>query len=183
MAHSWQYSLIVIDGSLEAGFSYLLIYQAPGPLACHDGAMKNTESPQLSLERIGTRVFTARTPSGVTLKVGPAQEADCISPGQLLQLALAGCAAMSADARLAHALGEDYECRWEASADFAAREDLYTALKAVCHADFSGLSEADVAKTTSRVTAAIERACTVSRTLERKPAISITIGDAQPDQP
>lgn len=145
--------------------------------------MNSTNPPHVQLERIGTRVFTARTPTGVTLKVGPSKEDGCISPGQLLQLALAGCAAMSADARLAHALGDDYACTWDARADFAAREDLYTALHAACRADFSALSEQDVAKTTSRAMAAIERACTVGRTLERKPAISITVGDAETEQP
>ncbi|MDO5701163.1 MAG: OsmC family protein [Bowdeniella nasicola] len=132
--------------------------------------------PPIRLERTGERSFTATLRDGRTLPVGPDRASGAFSPGELLQIALAGCHAMSADARVMHALGEQGEPEWWLRACYARDEDAYTAFDVVCEADMSHLSDEEVAKTTQRVGAAIERSCTIGHTLKTNPTTTVRIG-------
>ena len=58
-------------------------------------------------ERAGTRQYIGRNSSGAEVRIGmgPGE----FSPGELMKIALATCNTLSADHRLAKALGEDFE--------------------------------------------------------------------------
>ena len=58
-------------------------------------------------ERTGTRQYIGRNSAGAEVRIGmgPGE----FSPGELMKIALATCNTLSADHRLAKALGEDFE--------------------------------------------------------------------------
>ena len=82
------------------------------PDSWHDQAM-STSSTSASApsavwaERTGTRQYIGRNSAGAEVRIGmgPGE----FSPGELMKIALATCNTLSADHRLAKALGEDFE--------------------------------------------------------------------------
>ena len=60
-------------------------------------------------DRTGHRTLVGRTQRGVEIPIGHGEGE--VSPGELLKLALIGCAGMSSDVNLARRLGEDFEAR------------------------------------------------------------------------
>ena len=60
----------------------------------------------LYLQRTGVREYIARNQDGAEILVGHGPGR--FSPGDLLKLAIAGCNAMSSDARMAARLGDDF---------------------------------------------------------------------------
>ncbi|MFD1716892.1 OsmC family protein [Georgenia deserti] len=115
-------------------------------------------------ERTGTRAYTGRNSRGAEVLVGDGEGQ--FTPGELLQIALATCSTLSADHRLAHALGDDFAATVGVSAEKDEEENRYSAIIAEIVTDLSGLDEATLAKTLERAELAIERQCTVGRTLE-----------------
>src|SRR3954470_18142605 len=57
-------------------------------------------------ERVGTRRYTGHNARGAEVRMGPVEAGDVFTPGELLKIALAGCAGMSSDHTLARHLGE-----------------------------------------------------------------------------
>ncbi|MPV38499.1 OsmC family protein [Georgenia subflava] len=114
-------------------------------------------------ERTGTRAYTGRNSRGAQVLVGDGEGE--FSPGELLQLALATCSTLSADHRLAHALGEDFTAVAGVSNDKNRDENRYNSLTVEIVTDLSGLDDATRAKTLERAELAIEKQCTVGRTL------------------
>lgn len=120
----------------------------------------------LWVERTGTRTFRGRSARGATVEIGPAGSGAVFTPGELMKLALAACAGMSADTKLARVLGDDYAAtiRVEDRKDVA--EDRYPVLTERFEVDLSSLDEATRAKTLMLAQRSIDRACTVGRTLK-----------------
>ena len=81
--------------------------------------MTDTEdNPELRGEREGKGVYVLRNGRGGEVRVGVAGTPDSFTPGELLQMAVATCAALSADHVLGSRLGHDFEAalpslRWE----------------------------------------------------------------------
>jgi len=69
------------------------------------------ELQDLVAERTANKTLTVTDSTGATLKIGPLGAAGAFSPGELLQAAIAGCTALSAEAQIANVLGEDFEMR------------------------------------------------------------------------
>ena len=118
----------------------------------------------MNIERIGTRQYAGTNERGASIEIGkgPGQW----SPGELLQLALLGCNAMSSDARLASLLGDDFSLEGSIVADYNEAEERYVRFGVKLVPDFEDANQDDVAKTTRRALAAIERQCTIGRTLD-----------------
>lgn len=127
----------------------------------HADAAKTT--PSLWLERTGKGSFVGRNQRGLTVKIGHA--ADEFTPGELLQLALAGCTATSSDARFAAALGEDYHSTVGVSANYDQDSDRFTAMTVEVVTDMSELDAQQREQLDRRVRGAVERKCTISHTL------------------
>ena len=125
------------------------------------------------LTRVGTRQFIAKTRDGVEVPIGdqPGQ----LTPGQLLQLAVAGCKALVADARFQAVLGEDFAQVVGISGDFNQTRDRYDALYTEFIQDLSALSEEEIHTLARRIDAAINRNCTVAHTLDFQPSSTHTL--------
>lgn len=126
-----------------------------------------TEEPPtraLWAERTGTRAYTGRNARGAEVRVGDGEGE--FTPGELLQLALATCSGLSADHRLAHALGADFAAVVGVSNEKNQDENRYSSLTVEIVTDLSALDEGTRAKTLERAELAIERQCTVGRTLD-----------------
>lgn len=115
-------------------------------------------------ERTGTRTYLGHNSRGASVRVGmgPGE----FSPGELLKLALATCNSLSADHRLAHALGEDFDANVVCSTNKHATQERYESLQVELVADLSALDPDQLKTLVKRVEAAIDRHCTVGHTLE-----------------
>lgn len=135
------------------------------PPRCEHGGMTahTSSSPALRLERTGIRQLTARNERGAEVLIGDGPGR--FSPGQLLRLALAGCNALSADARLRAALGDDYAESASVTGTYDEDEDRITDLHVELSVDLSGLDQAARAALDAKVHRAIDRSCTVGHTI------------------
>ncbi|VEG30108.1 OsmC-like protein [Actinomyces howellii] len=122
-----------------------------------------TDSNSVWAERTGTRQYLAHNARGAEVRVGmgPGE----FSPGELLKVALATCSTLSADHRLARALGEDARVVVVCATDKHATEDRYTDFDVQVLAGFSALSPEQLETLRLRVEGAIDRGCTVGHTL------------------
>jgi uncharacterized OsmC-like protein len=127
-----------------------------------------TPSPTdpLWVERTGTRTYRGHTARGATVEIGPASEGAVFTPGELLKIALAACAGMASDVKLARVLGDDYRTtiRVEDAKDMT--EDRYPVLTEKFEIDLSGLDDKTREKTLLLAQRSIDRSCTVGRTLK-----------------
>jgi uncharacterized OsmC-like protein len=115
-------------------------------------------------ERTGTRAYTGRNARGAEVLVGDGEGE--FTPGELLQLALATCSGLSADHRLSHALGADFAAVIGVANQKNEDENRYESLTVEIVSDLSSLDEATRTRTLERSEMAIERHCTVGRTLD-----------------
>ena len=139
-------------------------------------------TPALGLERVGTHDYLARNDRGAQLRVSTPGTAGAFAPGELLQLALAACASLSADHTLARRLGSDFLAKVSVYAtkvgvDGSAHDDVnrYDAIRATIAADMSALSAEESAALVARAQRAIEHLCTVGHTLDSGAVRSIEI--------
>ena len=133
---------------------------APGPAPVH-------------VERTGTRRYVARNDRGAEVQIG-GEEVDAVfTPGELLAIALGACNVMSTDLPLVRRLGEDFTAQVSVRRTKLAEENRYTA------ADVElvlGPEAADrLAELEPVITRAVERGCTVGRTIEAGLTDTLTI--------
>ncbi|MFC7581254.1 OsmC family protein [Schaalia naturae] len=119
----------------------------------------------LYLERQGTRRYVARNARGAEVLIGDGPGR--FSPGDLLKIALAGCNAMSSDARLQRALGEDFQQLIGVSGVYDEDADRYDSFQVELVQDLTGLSAEEHDALLRRAEAAIDRSCTVGHTITR----------------
>lgn len=122
--------------------------------------------------RTGKRTYVGRTERGQELLIGPVEAEGHITPGELLKLALAGCAAMSADFAISRRLGDEVELAIEIREDSDPATNRYAAVDERIRLDLSGLDEAKRADLERAVDRAIAAACTVQRSVE--PGMTVT---------
>ncbi|MBN6036821.1 OsmC family protein [Amycolatopsis sp. 195334CR] len=121
----------------------------------------------LEVERIGEHVFAGRNERGAEVRIGRKGQEDVFSPAELLQIAAAGCAAVTAEDLVVRRTGEDAKFRVEVTAD---RNEAASELDAIHVAFDLDLSSVDAERRAALAVAvdrAIERLCTVSRTLKK----------------
>ena len=135
----------------------------------HPEVITPTETNSVWAERTGTRQYLGHNARGAQVRVGmgPGE----FSPGELIKLALGTCNTLSADHRLAKALGDDFEANVIVATLKNEEEERYT--------DFAALSPEQRDILTGRVEAAIERACTVGHTIEKGAGVRLHLLDDQ----
>lgn len=69
----------------------------------------NANTPNLTIERTEPGIYVASNERGARVRIGKGGVRHSFTPGELLQLAVAACAAVSSEANLVHHLGEDFE--------------------------------------------------------------------------
>lgn len=130
-------------------------------------------SEGLWAERVGTRRYTGHNARGAVVQIGPVEAGDVFTPGELLKLALAGCAGMSADHSLARRLGPEVSVTIRVAGPN--RDESYPELHEELVVDLSGLNDAERDRVLTVVERAIDRNCTVGRTLESGADVAMTI--------
>lgn len=116
------------------------------------------------VDRVATRQFVGHNRRGVEIPIG--MEAGQVSPGELLKLALIGCAGMSMDHAVARRLGEDFAARLYAFGLADKDEDRYFEIKEGIQLELDELSDAERASLASIIDRVVSAACTVKRTVE-----------------
>lgn len=126
-------------------------------------------------ERVGARRYTGHNARGAQVRMGPVEAGDVFTPGELLKLALAGCAGMSADHSLARRLGDDVTVIVRVAG--ANRDERYPQVHDEIEVDLSSLADADRERVLTIVQRAVDRNCTVGRTLKAGADVTTTIAD------
>lgn len=132
--------------------------------------MSDTET-NLALrgEREGKGVYVIRNGRGGEIRVGIAGTPDSFTPGELLQVAVATCAALSADHVLGSRLGHDFDAELLMSAEGVGADApggaRITHLASEVVTDLSALTPERAEALVKRAQGAIERICAVGRTV------------------
>mgnify|MGYP000989757666 FL=1 len=142
-----------------------------------DGIITPTETNSVWAERTGTRQYLGRNARGAEVRVGmgPGE----FSPGELMKIALATCNTLSADHRLAKALGEDFEANVICATLKNEEEERYSDMDVQIVTDLSALTPEQLSTLTERVERAIDRGCTVGHTLEKGADLRLHLLDDQ----
>jgi len=119
----------------------------------------------LEVQRDGKHSFVGRNERGAEVRVGRAGAEGAFSPSELLQIAAAGCSAVTAEELITRRVGEDSKFRVTVSADRREGASELDAVHVAFDLDVSGLGESQREALAGAVDRAIERLCTVRRTL------------------
>lgn len=133
--------------------------------------------PVLTAERTSAKTLTVRNGRGAELHIGMAEAEGSFSPGELLQAAVTGCAALSAEAQLAHELGDDFEMTASTEAVTNEADNRIDQLIVDIAADMSELGPQDREKLITRSERVIDRLCTVKRSLNHGVDSTATVRD------
>jgi len=120
----------------------------------------------LWVERTGIRTYTGRSERGAEVLVGPASAGAVFTPGELLKIALAACAGMSSDRTFARRLGDDYAVTIHAEGAKDLPEDRYPEITEQFEIDLSSLDDETRDRLLTVAERAIEKTCTVGRTIK-----------------
>ncbi len=130
---------------------------------------------ELWVERTGTRRYTGRSSRGAEVLIGSESVPGVFTPGELLKIALAACSAMSSDLPLSRRLGDDYDAtvRVEGAAD--RDNEWYPVLHETLELDLSELAPDAQERLLVVVERAIDKVCTVGRTIKRGAEVRLDI--------
>ncbi|MBF6173770.1 OsmC family protein [Nocardia blacklockiae] len=129
---------------------------------------------ELWVERTGTRRYTGRSSRGAEVLIGSEGVEGVFTPGELLKIALAACTGMSSDFPLSNRLGENYDVTIRVSGAADRENEVYPELNEVMEIDLSELDEAGRERLLVTVQRAIDKVCTVGRTLKAGSKIDLT---------
>ena len=130
---------------------------------------------RLWVERNKDGSWDAFSEDGAHLKFGKGR--GVFTPGDLMKIALAGCAALSSQFAVEHTLGDGKGARIVVDGTYDADDDAYLSFseQVVVDAIDAGLSDDDAAKLKERVTRHIEKGCTVKHTYERDTPVRMDV--------
>lgn len=131
------------------------------------------QAAPVTVERIGPRRYVARNNRGGQVQIGGPEVEGVFRPGELLAVALGACNAMTADIPISRRLGEDFEAMVTVQPTKNTDENRYSRaeIELVLGAEAADRLE-EITKVADR---AIEKGCTVGRTLEAGMSDSLTI--------
>lgn len=124
------------------------------------------------VERTGTRTYVGYNARGGQVEIGPGDTGASFTPGELLQIALAGCAGMSSDQRMAIALGPDFKSTLRAIPTKSPAADKYDAFREIMEVDLSGLDDAKKVRTMKFAQSSIDNNCTIGNTVAAGAVVS-----------
>ena len=137
--------------------------------------MANPYDARLWVERIGTRRYTGYNDRGARVEIGNTGDEGVFGPVELLKIALAGCAGLTADSALSRRLGDDVAATIEVGGLTDGPEDRVPAFAERLVVDLSGLADDEREKLLVVLHRAIEEHCTVSRTLAAGATVDLTV--------
>ncbi|WP_073488757.1 OsmC family protein [Streptoalloteichus hindustanus] len=121
--------------------------------------------------------FTAVNARGAEVSIGRASEGQAFSPVELLMAAIGACAGLSAERVIARRLGEDAPVTLHVTADKDDEANRLSRVRVSLDLDLSDLDETERETLAETVARAVERACTVSRTVE-PPGVAVDLTPA-----
>ncbi|NMN99708.1 OsmC family protein [Gordonia sp. TBRC 11910] len=130
---------------------------------------------ELWVERTGTRRYTGQSSRGAQVLIGSEDVEGVFTPGELLKIALAACTGMSSDLPLSRRLGDDYDATVRVSGAADRDNELYPQLDEILQVDMSELDPEAVQRLLVVVERAVDRVCTVGRTLKAGTKVTLAI--------
>ena len=142
----------------------------------HAHAVSDRIAPgSVSVTRIAPRRYEGLNERGATVTIGGEElEGEHFTPGELLKIALVGCAGLSADTVAARRLGDDFAMTIWAHGR-SNEENRYRRIDEEILVDLSVLDPEDRDKLIHIMDKAIERGCTVARSIEDSVELRTTI--------
>ena len=130
---------------------------------------------RLWVERNKDGSWDAFSDDGAHIKFGKGRGA--FTPGDLMKIALAGCAALSSQFAIEHTLGDGKGARIVVDGTYDADSDAYINFneQVVVDATDAKLSEEDADKLKERVTRHIEKGCTVKHTYVQETPVRMDV--------
>lgn len=122
--------------------------------------------PDLLARRTGAGTYTVRVSSGAELRISGDGSEGTFSPVELLQAALAGCAALSAEAQLTSQLGADFEASATVAGDYNPEEKRVEKLTTTITADMSDLTAEKRERLSTNAERMVDKLCVVKHSLE-----------------
>ncbi|MDD6373887.1 MAG: OsmC family peroxiredoxin [Bifidobacteriaceae bacterium] len=121
--------------------------------------------------------WDAFSDDGAHIKFGHSSDRGLFSPGDLVKVALAGCAALSSEMPVESVLGEGTGARIVVDGTYDSDADAYTSFEEqiVVDATKAGLSEEDAKKLAERVRRHIESGCTVMHTYREATPVRMNV--------
>ncbi|MET7999126.1 OsmC family protein [Amycolatopsis sp. NPDC005232] len=126
----------------------------------------------LEVQREGEHQFVGRNERGAEVRIGRKGAEGSFSPAELLQIATAGCSAVTAENLITRRIGEDSKFRVGVTADRREGASELDGVHVTFDVDVSSLDAEQREALATAVDRAIDRLCTVSRTLKK--AIPVT---------
>lgn len=121
----------------------------------------------LEVQREGEHRFVGRNERGAEVVLGRKGQEGSFSPAELLQIAVAGCSAVTAEELITRRVGEDSKFRVHVTADRREGAWELDGVHGRFEVDLSTLSPSDREALATAVERAIDRLCTVTRTLRK----------------
>ncbi|GAB2990904.1 OsmC family protein [Amycolatopsis acidiphila] len=121
----------------------------------------------LEVQRVGEHEFVGRNERGAEVRLGRKGAEGAFSPAELLQVAAAGCSAVTAENLITRRVGEDAKFRVDVTADRREGASELDAVHLKFDVDVSGLGQDEREALALAVDRAIDKLCTVSRTLKK----------------
>lgn len=130
---------------------------------------------RLWVERNKDGSWDAFSDDGAHIKFGKGR--GVFTPGDLMKIALAGCAALSSQFAIEHTLGDGKGARIVVDSTYDADSDAYINFneQVVVDATDAKLSEEDADKLKERVTRHIEKGCTVKHTYVQETPVRMDV--------
>lgn len=130
---------------------------------------------RLWVERNKDGSWDAFSDDGAHIKFGKGR--GVFTPGDLMKIALAGCAALSSQFAIEHTLGDGKGARIVVDGTYDADSDAYINFneQGVVDATDAKLSEEDADKLKERVTRHIEKGCTVKHTYVQETPVRMDV--------
>lgn len=130
---------------------------------------------RLWVERNKDSSWDAFSDDGAHIKFGKGR--GVFTPGDLMKIALAGCAALSSQFAIEHTLGDGKGAKIVVDGTYDADSDAYINFneQVVVDATDAKLSEEDANKLKERVTRHIEKGCTVKHTYVQETPVRMDV--------
>lgn len=130
---------------------------------------------RLWVERNKDGSWDAFSDDGAHIKFGKGR--GVFTPGDLMKIALAGCAALSSQFAIEHTLGDGKGAKIVVDGTYDADSDAYSNFneQVVVDATDAKLSEEDANKLKERVTRHIEKGCTVKHTYVQETPVRMDV--------
>ncbi|HEY3685506.1 MAG TPA: OsmC family protein [Streptosporangiaceae bacterium] len=125
-------------------------------------------STPVEVTRTGTRTFEATNPRGARALVGPETAEGVFTPGELLLAAVAACVGVTSDSLVVRRVGEDagFQVRADRTKESEDAHE-FASVTVDLDVDTSALDDEQRAALATAVDRAVEKLCTVSRTLKK----------------